>query len=117
MSLVTENQPDGTPAWIDLAIPDLERAVGFCGALFGWEFQVGPPETMHYTHCLLGGRRVAALAQNPDPAATARVTDAGGSIAMAPTDIPGQGRRPSPGTRSAPRSACGRAAATSAARS
>jgi uncharacterized protein len=92
MSLVTENQPDATPTWIDLAIPDLERAMGFCGALFGWEFQVGPPETMHYTHCLLGGRRVAALAQNPDPAATARVTDAGGSIAMAPTDIPGQGR-------------------------
>ncbi|MFL6220578.1 MAG: VOC family protein [Actinomycetes bacterium] len=92
MSLVTENQPDGTPTWIDLTTPDLERAMGFYGALFGWEFQVGPPETMHYTHCLLGGRRVAALAQNPDPAATARVTDAGGSIAMAPTDIPGQGR-------------------------
>jgi predicted enzyme related to lactoylglutathione lyase len=109
MSLVTENQPDGTPTWIDLAIPDLERAMGFYGALFGWEFQVGVPETMHYTQCLLGGRRVAALAQNPDPAATAfwwnvylatadcdvtakRVTDTGGSIEMAPTDIPGQGR-------------------------
>jgi predicted enzyme related to lactoylglutathione lyase len=109
MSLVTENQPDGTPTWIDLAVPDLERAMGFYGALFGWEFQVGPPETMHYTQCLLGGRRVAALAQNPDPAATAfwwnvylatadcdvtakRVTDTGGSIEMAPTDIPGQGR-------------------------
>jgi uncharacterized protein len=109
MSLVTENQPDGTPTWIDLAIPDLERAMGFYGALFGWEFQVGVPETMHYTHCLLGSRRVAALAQNPDPAATAfwwnlylatadcdvtakRVTDAGGGIVMAPTDIPGRGR-------------------------
>jgi uncharacterized protein len=83
--------------------------MGFYGALFGWEFQVGVPETMHYTHCLLGSRRVAALAQNPDPAATAfwwnlylatadcdvtakRVTDAGGGIVMAPTDIPGQGR-------------------------
>jgi uncharacterized protein len=109
MSLVTENQPDGTPTWIDLAIPDLERAMGFYGALFAWEFQVGPPETMHYTQCLLGGRRVAALAQHPDPAATAfwwnvylatadcdvtakRVTDAGGGIVMAPMDIPGQGR-------------------------
>ena len=109
MSLVTENQPDGTPTWIDLAIPDLERAIGFYGALFAWEFQVGPPETMHSTQCLLGGRRVAALAQHPDPAATAfwwnvylatadcdvtakRVTDAGGGIVMAPMDIPGQGR-------------------------
>jgi hypothetical protein len=54
------NQPDGTPTWIDLAIPDLERAMGFYGALFGWEFQVGVPETMHQTQCLLGGRRVGA---------------------------------------------------------
>jgi predicted enzyme related to lactoylglutathione lyase len=109
MSIVTENQPDGTPTWIDLAIPDLERAMAFYGALFGWEFQVGPPETMHYTTCLLGGRRVAALAKNPDPGATRfwwnmylatgdcaatarRVTDAGGTIVMEPTDIPGQGR-------------------------
>ncbi len=27
MSLVTENQPDGTPTWIDLGIPDLDRAM------------------------------------------------------------------------------------------
>jgi predicted enzyme related to lactoylglutathione lyase len=83
--------------------------MGFYGALFGWEFQVGPPETMPYTPCLLRGRRVAALARNPDPQATAfwwnvylatadcdltagRVTDAGGSVVVAPTDIPGQGR-------------------------
>ena len=59
MSVVTENQPDGTPTWIDLGIPDLERAMAFYGALFGWEFEVGPPEMMRYTQCLLGGRRVA----------------------------------------------------------
>ncbi len=28
MSYVTENQPDGTPTWIDLGVPDLERAMG-----------------------------------------------------------------------------------------
>ena len=27
MSLVTGNQPDGTPTWIDLGIPDLDRAM------------------------------------------------------------------------------------------
>ena len=43
MSFVTENPPDGTPTWIDLGIPDLERAMAFYGALFGWEFEVGPP--------------------------------------------------------------------------
>jgi uncharacterized protein len=109
MSFVTENQPDGTPTWIDLGIPDLDRAMAFYGALFGWEFEVGPPETMRYTQCLLGGRRVAALAENPDPNATEfwwnmylatsdcdatarRVTDAGGSIVMAPMDVMDRGR-------------------------
>jgi predicted enzyme related to lactoylglutathione lyase len=109
MSFVTENQPDGTPTWIDLGIPDLERAMAFYGALFGWEFQVGPPEMMRYTQCLLGGRRVAALAENPDPDATAfwwnmylatgdcdaavrRIGAAGGTVVMEPMDIPDQGR-------------------------
>jgi predicted enzyme related to lactoylglutathione lyase len=109
MSFVTENQPDGTPTWIDLGIPDLEQAMGFYGALFGWDFQVGPPEMMRYTRCLLGGRPVAALAENPDPEATAfwwnvylatadcdatarRVTEAGGTLVMEPMDVPGQGR-------------------------
>jgi uncharacterized protein len=109
MSLVTENQPEGTPTWIDLAIPDLERAMGFYGPLFGWEFRVGPQETMPSAQCLLGGRRVAALARHPDPQATAfcwnlylatadcdltaeRAADAGASVVAAPRDIPGQGR-------------------------
>ena len=108
MSFVTENPPDGTPTWIDLGIPDLEGAMRFYGALFGWEFQVGPPETMRYTHCLLGGRRVAALAENHAQAdrvwwnmylatgecdaTTRRVTDAGGTIVQDPVDVPDQGR-------------------------
>ncbi|HYN17646.1 MAG TPA: VOC family protein [Actinomycetes bacterium] len=108
MSFVTENQPDGTPTWIDLGIPDLEGAMAFYGAVFGWEFEVGPPETMRYTQCLLGGRRVAALAENPDPAATAfwwnmylatgdcqatarRVSEAGGSVVMEPMEVMDQG--------------------------
>ena len=70
MTHVTQNQPDGTPTWIDLGIPDLERAMQFYGAVFGWEFDVGPEEYGHYTTCLLGGRRVAALAPTMDPTAT-----------------------------------------------
>ena len=109
MSFVTENPPDGTPTWIDLGIPDLERAMAFYGALFGWEFEVGPPESGGYTQCLLGGRRVAALVQNPDPDATEfwwnmylatgdcdatarRVVDAGGTLVVAPMDVLDQGR-------------------------
>ncbi|GAB3756459.1 VOC family protein [Microlunatus parietis] len=42
MSELTTKQPAGTPTWIDLGIPDLDRAMTFYGAFFGWEFDVGP---------------------------------------------------------------------------
>lgn len=109
MSYVTSNQPDGTPTWIDLGIPDLDRAMEFYRALFGWEFQVGGPETGHYTICLVDGRPVAALLPNPDQNATAfwwnvyfatadcdatvkRLTEAGGTVLMEPMDVMEQGR-------------------------
>jgi predicted enzyme related to lactoylglutathione lyase len=107
--IVTGNQPDGTPTWVDLGIPDLDRAMAFYGSLFGWEFQVGPPETGRYTMCLLRGRPVAALMANPDPAASdfwwnvyfatgdcdgtaRRVADAGGTVLQSPMDVMDQGR-------------------------
>src|SRR3712207_7421875 len=65
--IVTESQPDGTPTWIDLGIPDLDQAMAFYGALFGWQFEVGPAEYGRYTTAYLHGRRVAALAPNLDP--------------------------------------------------
>jgi uncharacterized protein len=109
MSDVTSNPPDGTPTWIELGIPDLDRAMDFYHALFGWEYEVGPAETGHYTSCLLRGRRAAALMPNPDPDATSfwwnmylatadcdatakRVTDAGGTIVQAPMDVMDFGR-------------------------
>jgi uncharacterized protein len=109
MSYVTENQPDGTPTWIDLGIPDLDRAMEFYRALFGWEFDVGSAEIGHYTTCLLHGRPVAAIMPNPDPGATAfwwnvyfathdcdatakRITEAGGTVLTAPSDVMDQGR-------------------------
>ncbi|MGC5022418.1 VOC family protein [Micromonospora sp. DT47] len=109
MSYVTANQPDGTPTWIDLGIPDLDRAMGFYRALFGWEYEVGPAETGHYTMCLLNGRPVAAIMPNPDSAATEfwwsmyfatadcdgtaeRIIDAGGTVINGPMDVMGQGR-------------------------
>jgi uncharacterized protein len=108
MSFVTGNQPDGTPTWIDLGIPDVDRAMAFYGPLFGWDFEVGEPERGRYTQCLLGGRRVAALAENPDPqaahwwnvylatgdcdATVARVMSAGGTVVVAPFDLMDHGR-------------------------
>ena len=109
MSAVTTNQPLGTPTWIDLGIPDLDRAMAFYGSVFGWEFDVGPEEYGRYTMCLLGGRKVAALMPNPDENATefwwnvylatddldatvARSAAAGGALLMEPMDIADQGR-------------------------
>ena len=109
MSHITQNQPYGTPTWIDLGIPDLDRAIDFYGGLFGWEFEVGPEEYGRYTICLLDGRRAAGMAPNPDPGATefwwnvylatddvdgtvARSVDAGAEVVGEPFDVPGQGR-------------------------
>lgn len=107
MSHVDTNQPEGTPTWIDLGIPDLDRAKEFYGALFGWEFDTGPVETGSYTICLLRGLPVAALASTEptgeywwsvyfaveDCDRTARrITDAGGTLVTEPDDVPGQGR-------------------------
>jgi uncharacterized protein len=109
MSDVTGNQPDGTPTWIELGVPDLERAMAFYGSLFGWEFDVGPAESGRYAACLLRGRRVAGIAPDPDPddtrrqwtvyLATAdcdgtarRVTAAGGTLVEGPMDLGDQGR-------------------------
>jgi uncharacterized protein len=110
MSFVTGNQPDGTPTWIELGVPDLDRAMEFYRALFGWEFEVGPAEHQHATMCLLQGRTAAGLLV-PDPGASAsdggwtvylatgdcdgtaaRVTRAGGTVVQAPADVGGQGR-------------------------
>ncbi|MEV0055874.1 VOC family protein [Saccharopolyspora shandongensis] len=109
MSELTTAQPTGTPTWIDLGIPDLDRAMAFYGALFGWEFEVGPEETGRYTMCLLRGKPVAAIMPNLDPDATdfwwnlyfatddcdatvAKAVDAGGSVLAGPMDVMDQGR-------------------------
>jgi predicted enzyme related to lactoylglutathione lyase len=105
---VDTNQPLGTPTWIDLGVPDLDRALTFYGSVFGWEFDVGPEENGRYTTCLLRGRRVAALSAQhdadagcfwnvylatPDCDRTAeRARDAGGTLLAEPMDVMDQGR-------------------------
>jgi predicted enzyme related to lactoylglutathione lyase len=107
MSYVTSVQPNGTPTWIDLGIPDLEPAKEFYGALFGWEFSSAGPEAGYYTTALLDGRRVAALSPNEGEtefwwnvylavddcdAAAKGVLEAGGSVPVEPMDVMTQGR-------------------------
>jgi hypothetical protein len=51
----------GTPSWVDLSAADFDGAQRFYGDLFGWEFDVGPEETGHYTMCRSGGLNVAGM--------------------------------------------------------
>lgn len=108
MSYVTSKQPAGTPTWIDMGVPDLDRALEFYGAVFGWEFEVGPAEMMRYTLCKLDGRVVAGLAEadgtsdsywwtvyfaTDDCEESARkIADAGGEVLVDPMDIMDNGR-------------------------
>lgn len=60
--------PPGTPCWVDLMVPDQQAALDFYRGLFGWESEVGPPETGGYAVCTLRGKPVAGImaAMNPD---------------------------------------------------
>ncbi|MDN5748529.1 MAG: VOC family protein [Pseudonocardia sp.] len=99
--------PAGTPCWVDLAVPDLPAATAFYGAVLGWEFVDTGEEFGHYTLAQVGGRSAAAIApvqpgQPPgstlylasdDVDATAKlVAEHGGTVAVAPFDVPGTGR-------------------------
>ena len=99
----------GTPSWVDLMTSDPEASRNFYRELFGWELEVGPPETGHYTICRLRGHNVAGLGGEPAPdgtptawttyiavddvdAAAGRITGNGGSLLMGPLDVMTQGR-------------------------
>ena len=99
----------GVPAWVDLTTSDPAASRRFYGKLFGWEFQVGPADTGHYTTCLVRGHSVAGIAGDPAPAGTSaawttylasgdiddtagRITAAGGQLTTEPADVMDQGR-------------------------
>ncbi|GEP68807.1 VOC family protein [Cellulomonas soli] len=63
MTIHLDHWPPGTPAWADITVPDLQIARDFYGGLFGWEFEVGGPETGGYTQALVDGHRVVGLSE------------------------------------------------------
>ncbi|WP_437585549.1 VOC family protein [Sorangium sp. So ce1000] len=67
MSTIERHAP-GTVSWVDLMTPDHEGAMKFYGSLFGWTFEVGPPETHYYSMCRVGGRTAAGLGKMPEGA-------------------------------------------------
>ena len=112
MATTSSHEP-GTPAWLDLMTPDLDRAQKFYGGLFGWTF-TGPekagPETNYYTMCKLNGKNVAGMGKQP-PGAPAlptswsvyflskevdqtvrQVTEGGGKALMPPMNVMDEGR-------------------------
>ena len=105
-----EAWPQGTPAWIDLMVPDRLAAQAFYGPLFGWSFEVGGPETGFYTMALKHGQPVAGLGEpqggeaappamwttyiavDDVDATVRRAADAGGTVLMEPMGVMEFGR-------------------------
>ena len=100
---------EGTPCWIDLMAPDLERAKHFYAELFGWDYFDTGEAGGGYLLASVNGKQVAGLGQKqpdqPGPsvwvtylwaddadAAGDRIAKAGGNVFMGPMDVPGAGR-------------------------
>lgn len=105
--MLTTDYTPGTPNWADLGTTDVDAAVAFYGAVFGWEFQSAGPDAGGYGMFTLGGKTVAAAGplmeqgsrpgwtiyfQTPDADATAEsVRQAGGAV-LAQMDVFTEGR-------------------------
>lgn len=103
------SHPHGTPSWVDLGAPDVDRAAAFYSALLGWDVQdAGPPEeTGGYRLAMLDGKAVAGLGPATDPgpprwttyitvddvdATTEQARAAGGMVFLEPMDVLTAGR-------------------------
>ncbi|WP_405621188.1 VOC family protein [Streptomyces sp. NBC_01508] len=102
MSVLSGNQPEGTPTWIDLRTPDRAGALAFYQVLFGWEYEPYPTGDVQGTRCLLRGRPVAGIVPDPDRTVAVwtmyfatddcdgtarRVTERGGRLIEPPADL------------------------------
>ncbi|OLT53282.1 VOC family protein [Cellulosimicrobium sp. CUA-896] len=92
--------PHGVPCWVDTAQPDVDAALAFYGALFGWSFEERPTPGGRYVVAQLGGQEVAAIGAADgtptwttyvavdDVHASARgVPDLGGAVLDGPTEV------------------------------
>jgi predicted enzyme related to lactoylglutathione lyase len=101
---------EGTPCWVDLMTPDLERAKAFYADVFGWEYLDTGEAGGGYQLATVRGRQVAGMGrqqpgQEEQPsvwvtylwsddadAAGTRIAAAGGNVFLGPMDVPGAGR-------------------------
>lgn len=100
--------PAGTPCWVDVAVPDVDVARAFYGAVLGWTFHDSGAEYGNYQMCMAGEQTAAGLGKiqmegqpaawtvylaSDDADATARaIKDNGGTVFVEPMDIPQVGR-------------------------
>jgi uncharacterized protein len=99
----------GTPCWVDVMSPELERSVAFYTELFGWTADQDPrPEAGGYTMFSKGGKLVAAgsppqqegmpsfwstyIASDDVDATAAAIREAGGTLLTEPFDVFESGR-------------------------
>ena len=97
------------PAWVDLSSSDAAASRDFYSKLFGWNVEVNPdPQYGGYGIAKLGGKDAAGIGGQMDPnaptawslyigsddveALARSVTEAGGTVVMAPFDVGDQGR-------------------------
>lgn len=95
--------PAGTPCWIDYGAADLAAAKAFYSELLGWTYTGGEEEYGGYLTAQVGGHPAAGLAPQMGPddppkwttyfatddadATAARITEAGGTVLVAPMDV------------------------------
>lgn len=99
----------GTPAWVDMMTTDRVATMDFYGGLFGWDFEIGGPETGYYTMALVRGKPVAGFGEMPGDTmfpvvwtthlatddleeTITRINRAGGKILVPEYDTGGPGR-------------------------
>jgi predicted enzyme related to lactoylglutathione lyase len=109
MTKLDRKQPHGMPSWADLMTDDPEAARAFYGALFGWTFDIGGPESGHYTMCKTGAHNAAGLGGKPPGAAMPnawtlylavddldatcrKLAEAGGRVTMPPMQVMDAGK-------------------------
>ena len=108
MPIRSEAWPAGTPCWVDLGAPDLASSIAFYQAVLGWSFVDTGEEFGHYSLAQVDGHSAAAIGPKQDPgqptawtvylasddadSTAAAVTANGGTVLVAPFDIPGTGR-------------------------
>lgn len=104
-----DSYPDGAPCWADVTSADAAATGAFYRDVFGWDLADMGEEYGHYTVATLRGKMVAAITPPPpdgaeplagwnvylrsdDAAASANAIEkAGGTLAMQPMEVPGQG--------------------------